>query len=103
MSRIIIINSRRVYKTGENYLMYGGEFKALQSRLKQVLSNIESCWSGSDNNNFRLLFRDYIESLSNISTFLEEKGELLKQNSLSHNTSDNNFSSRMKDREEDIK
>jgi uncharacterized protein YukE len=103
MSRIIINNSRRVYKTGENYRIYGEKYKELQNRLKQVLSNIESCWSGSDNNNFRLLFKDYIESLSNISTFLEEKSELLKQNSLSHNTSDNNFSSKMKDREDDIR
>ena len=102
MSRIIIINSRRVYVTGQKYKNYGEEYKALQDRLRIVLSNIEKYWSGSDNHNFCLLFEDYIESLSNISTFLEEKGELLKQNSVSHNTSDDNFSSKMKDREDYI-
>ena len=102
MSRIIIINSRRVYLTGQKYKNYGERFNELQSRLKNVYSNIEKYWSGSDNENFCSLFGEYIESLSDISTFLEEKGELLKQNSISHNTSDNNFSSKMKDREENL-
>ena len=102
MSRIIIINSRRVYLTGQKYKSYSDDYKNIQNKLRTVLSDIKKYWSGSDNQNFCLLFEDYIESLSNISTFLEEKGELLQQNSVSHNSSDNNFSSRMKDREEDL-
>ena len=91
MSRIIIINSKRVYLTGQKYKSYSEDFKSLQARLRKVLSNIEGYWSGSDNKNFCILFEDYIESLSDISTFLEEKGELLQQNSVSHNASDNTF------------
>ena len=70
MSRIIIINSKRVYLTGQKYKSYSEDFKSLQARLRKVLSNIEGYWSGSDNKNFCILFEDYIESLSDISTFL---------------------------------
>ncbi len=96
MSDRILINCRKVYETGEEYLDSSERIKEYQEDFKRTKNKISYIWKGGDSYNFLTSFQSHIDKLTDFINYLEFEGELLKNNALDHNTSDNNFSTKMK-------
>lgn len=96
MARNIKINCRRVYNAGSAYLKYANDIKRIQEKMANISNSISEIWNGHDNTNFLIKFGEHITYLNNLIDFLNDKGELLKQNALNHNNADREFLSRMR-------
>lgn len=96
MARNIKINCKRVYSAGVAYQDFANEVREIQRRMQNISSSISKCWQGVDNNNFTVKFNEHINYLNNLIGFLDEKGNLLKNNALNHENADKEFVNRMK-------
>ena len=105
MSNRIKINPRRVYETGMKYHECSDRVTSDKAQLNGIKENLASIWTGEDSHNFGVSFQTHIDKLDVIIDFLEEKSQLLKENALNHNTSDNNFKTKMErsDMDEQLK
>ena len=101
MANKILINCRKVYETGEKYLESSSKISECQEDFNRTKSKISYIWKGGDGYNFAVSFGNHIEELTKYIEFLEFEGELLKKNALDHNTSDVNFSTKMKRSDDD--
>ncbi|MBR4672187.1 MAG: hypothetical protein IKO78_03165 [Bacilli bacterium] len=101
----IKINPRKVYESGMKYHVYADRVIEDQRKLRGIKENVEKLWTGEDSHNFGVSFESHIDELDDIIDFLEEKSMLLKENALNHNTSDNNFKTKMErsDMDEQLK
>ncbi len=99
MEREIVIVPAAVNKVGNNYIEYANDFKEIQGKLRNVENGILSAWPGADNKLFMRIFADYVDSVNDIVTFLDEKGNILIGASNGHKTADEQFANKMKPKE----
>ena len=91
----IKINPRKVYETGMEYHTYADRVITDKAKLNGIKEKVAEIWTGEDSHNFGISFGSHIDELDEVINFLEAKSALLKENAFNHNTSDNNFKTKM--------
>ena len=91
MDNGMIINCKKVYSSGKEYLDYKDEISSIQKELEETADNIHTIWTGSDSDSFTDSFKNHIKDLNLIISFLSRSGDLLKKTSHDHGSIDNNF------------
>ena len=92
----IIINTRKVYETGNYYDSLAKRVYDNKEKLKDIADTIKTVWTGSDSISFTNSFEEHIKGIDEIISFLEKESSLLKRVSTSHGEKDNNFNNKMK-------
>ena len=101
MERILKINCKKVYESGDKYEREAAVITDIQKQLNEIAEGIHEAWGGEDGNNFQVSFNEHIKQLDEIIEFLGDESEILKGSALDHNTVDSNFNEKMKRKDTD--
>ena len=101
MGRIIKINCKKVYESGNKFEKEAEVIEQTQKEITKIGEEIATIYQGEDGHNFQVSFNKHISAFDDIVEFLNDKAFILKGSALEHNGVDNNFNEKMKRRDID--
>ena len=91
----IKINTRKVYDSGVFYRNQADIVLSIRNNLLNIADDISKNYTGVASHNFLVSFKTHVAKLNDVLEVLDENGELLKENALSHGSEDTTFATKV--------